>query len=317
MSKTIRFIGEQQVGAYLMPRLLDAGFHRDDSADADITLTYCLSLSTLEDAFFENGGLIQSAKKESYLVDLSASTPNFARELHAIATVSDLKVIEAPLVVKDITRSDALSDKSNLTCFVAGDEADINALEDLFTTLVGSFEFAGEAGSAQLMRCAATLKTIAMLTSLIEADALYRAMKPYQMAFSRDLVKRGFEAEGKTDGREATLLDMIEKKQFSGEYTVHMCAAEITAVLMAADDVELILPASEAILQLLELLIIIGGSNMNPAALSLVYGDEAACAEQGLDWTRVEQEFDQPAYDDEDEGYEDNFPRGFDAFSSN
>ena len=63
---------------------------------------------------------------------------------------------------------------------------------------------------------------------------------------------------------------------------------ELAAALTAADDADLIVPQAEACMHLLELLAVIGGSDKAPIALSLVYGEEKACADQGLDWTRAE-----------------------------
>ena len=70
---------------------------------------------------------------------------------------------------------------------------------------------------------------------------------------------------------------------------------------MAADDAEIILPQAEATMHLLELLAVIGGADMAPAALSLVYRDEAAGAEAGLDWTRAEQAYGHDHHHDDDD----------------
>ena len=55
-------------------------------------------------------------------------------------------------------------------------------------------------------------------------------------------------------------------------------------------------------MHLLELLAVIGGADKAPAALSLVYGEESACAEAGLDWTRAEQAYGHA--EDEDDGWD-------------
>ena len=94
------------------------------------------------------------------------------------------------------------------------------------------------------------------------------------------------------------VLAAINDDRFSGPYTCEMFMAELSAALMAADDVDLILPQAEAAMHLLELLAVIGGSDLTPAALALVYGDEKSCARHGLDWTRAEQ-----AYGDEGDGF--------------
>ena len=93
--------------------------------------------------------------------------------------------------------------------------------------------------------------------------------------------------------------------RFDGGYTVEMLMGELSAALMAADNMDLILPHAEASLHLLELLAVIGGADKSPAALALVYGEEAACAEQGLDWTRAEQAYGEGIEGfDEEEGFE-------------
>ena len=103
-----------------------------------------------------------------------------------------------------------------------------------------------------------------------------------------------------------------------------MLLAELSAALMAADDAEVILPGVEATMHLLELLVVIGGADMAPAALSLVYQDEAAGARAGLDWTRAEQAYaseeagEDCDYDDDGgDGDGGDFPGGFGAYSAN
>ena len=91
-------------------RLAEAGFVRtDDVEDADAVVTFCASQTALEDAYFDERGFVQAARPGTVLVDLSASTPSFARELNAVAVVSDLVFVEAPLVVGDMMAADAFS----------------------------------------------------------------------------------------------------------------------------------------------------------------------------------------------------------------
>ena len=78
-------------------------------------------------------------------------------------------------------------------------------------------------------------------------------------------------------------------------------------------------------MHLLELMVVIGGADMNPKALSLLYREEAASAAHGLDWTRAEglyaehehghaHDHGHDAYDyDDDFG----FPGGFGGYSAN
>ena len=115
MDKRYAFIGNDAVGDVVRERLDAAGWTRtDDVASAAMVVTYCTSQTALEDAYFDENGIVQAASPHTVLVDLSASTPSFARELNAVAIVSDLASIEAPLVVADPMQPDALSDRDNL-----------------------------------------------------------------------------------------------------------------------------------------------------------------------------------------------------------
>lgn len=304
MEKTFAFAGNNTVGAMVACRLKEAGYSRvDDVAKAAVIVTYCTSQTELEDAYFDEEGLVQAASAGALLVDLSASTPSFARELNAVAVVSDLASVEAPLIVLDMTMADPFAKKSNLVSLVAGEEESVKAALPVLDALVGDVQDIGGPGSAQLARAAYTLQTVAQVNSAVEADALYRAVRRSNAALGGSACR-----VGATTPVAEQILSAVNSNGFDGTYTVEMFMAELAAALTAADDVDLILPQAEACLHLLELLAVIGGADKAPSALSLVYGEEAACAEQGLDWARAEQaygeagEHDGEGFADDDDG---------------
>ena len=296
MELSFVYSGNETVGAMVVSRLEAAGCTRtDDVAHAEAIITYCTSQTALEDAYFDEQGLVQAAGKGALLIDLSASTPSFARELNAVAVVSDLMSVEAPLVVVDVAPADAFGDRDNLVCFVGGDEEAVAEARPVLEAIAGTVQETGGAGSAQLARAAYTLQTTAQVISAVEADALYRAVRR-----SSASLDQATERVGAATPVAEQVLAAVNTGRFDGTYTVEMFMAELSAALTAADDVDLILPQAEACLHLLELLAVIGGSDKAPAALALVYGEEKTCAEQGLDWTRAEQ-----AYGDVAEGFDD------------
>ena len=204
-------------------------------------------------------------------------------------------------------------------CLVGGEEDDVEAARPVLDALVGTVQETGGSGSAQLARAAYTLQTSAQIMSAIEADALYRAVQRSSAAFGAT-----FGRAGATTPEAEQVLAAVNAGRFDGAYTVEMLMSELSAALMAADDVDLILPQAEACLHLLELLAVIGGADKAPSALALVYGEEAACAENGLDWTRAEQAYaseeageDYDYDDDGGDGDGGDFPGGFGAYSAN
>ena len=316
--RSFAFVGHKNVERAVRARLLDAGYqYVQEPAAADVVVTYCTSLTQLEDVCYERDGLVQSARPGSLIIDLSPSTPSFARELSAVSTVHDIAAVEAPLVVVDPTPADAFADKDNLACFVGGEEDEVERAMPVVECIAGAVTVTGGVGSAQLARAAYSLQSCAQVVSAIEADALYRAFRLSPVS------------SGQVEGRAGALtplghavLQAIDTGSFSGTYTTEMFMAELSASLTAADDYDLILPQAESVMQLLEILAVIGGSDMAPTALSLIYDEESACAEHGLDWSRAEQAFgeshgggdghDQGHAHDGDYGDYDDFDFGYD-----
>ncbi len=295
---TYAYFGHGSVGNAIEERLSLRDFTRvDDVSDTDIVITYCTAQSELEDVYFDTEGLVQMCNAGTYLVDLSPMTPDFAREVDAVSMVSDLHFVEAPLAVRDSAREDALHDADNLLCFVAGQDDDIDALAPLFEAIASDVRPTGGPGSAQVAKAQYSLQVVAGILAAIEADALARAVRRSASGTGAN-VTLDTTAESPAG---ACALAAIKEERFSGEFTVEMLMADLTAALMTADDADLILPQAEACQHLIELLAVIGGSDMSPAGLSLVYRDEEQCSEAGLDWTRAEQAYGDFGEEDEDD----------------
>lgn len=325
MAIAYAYRGNERFIAAMAERLEEAGYVRTEEVGAaDILLSFCTSQSELEELYFGENGFVQDARPGSVLIDASSCTPNLAREMNAVATVSDLVMVEAPFSLRDLTAADGFA-KQNLLCFIAS-ESEGSAVEDLampfVETLFGDCERCGAPGTAQLLRAAHTLQSSSQMISVIEADALCAAMR--RSVNGAGLEKLQLEADS---AEAARVLRAVHEQRFEGAYTVEMLMAALASAIMAADDAELILPQAEAALHLLELLAVIGGSDKAPAALALVYGDEETCAAHGLDWARAEQVYGEDHdhdhahdgfddYDADDHGYGDDDDFGYD-YSSN
>lgn len=284
-AKTYAYYGVDLVGTAVSAALRQVGFERvKNAADADVVLTYFTLSSALEDAYFDAGGLIQSACPGALLVDLSPTTVELVREIGAVAIACELQFVEAPLMVQDLAAPDAFNARDNLKCFVAGDAQSVERALPILDTFAVSVSVAGEFGSAQLMRAAHTLQVAAQVVSAVEADVLCRvAANPINSASSSQVnaLPEGFVAQ--------QIMAAICAEQFSGDYTVEMLMAELTAAITTADDADVVLVQAESCMNLLELLAIAGGTDKTPAALALAYVDQETALAQGLDWNRASQ----------------------------
>ncbi len=286
MAEQFYFNGNAALGNALEKCLVEAGFSRTSAlADADYVFSYHPLLSQLEDAYFDAKGYLSQAKKGACLIDLSPATPELVREISAISSTSGLFYVEAPLSVADTTLDDAFAQQSNLSCCVAGDKPDIAKAQKILKHFVGTIRVTGEPGSAQLAHAVWTLQHTAQLFAAIEAEALYRAF----LRIPTTAAAASAAGASPAGDSEAAIAQAVAQKHFAGTYTVEMFMADLSAALTAAEEADLSLPQAEACMNLLELLAIIGGSDLSPVSLALIYDEEEAAATCGLDWSRTQE----------------------------
>lgn len=310
------------------PRLAKAGFVREGEVElADLVITFCTTMTELEELYFGEDGFVGRMRRGACAIDMSATTPNFANEMHAVLTISDLGMVVAPLMVKNQVSPEAF-ERANIACYAAGDDEWLEAAFPWLDAVYGRIERLASPALAQLARAANTLQKVSEVVSAIESQSLLESSRLSISSADID----GF-AIGATSPEAYFVLQAINERRFESPFTVEMLMSELSAAIMAADDNDMIIPQAEAAFHLLELLAIIGGSQKSPAALDLVYGnlDEGKCKEYGLDWSRAESlyhseldhdhdmidQFDEMSFGDDlaDEMYEDDLT-GFD-YSSN
>lgn len=292
------FKGNATVGAYVARCLEDAGWEPTEFAgQADAALTYFVSQSRLEDAYFESDGLIHGLHPGAVIIDLSPAAPTFARELSALATVNDLLCVEAPLCVDNILDMDPFADSSKISCFAAGEDDALDAAMPLIEVLASHVNRAGRPGMGQLKKAMHTISEIPRFIASIEAKALDHAV-----------VTASFSPLTKEES-EHTEAWPPENASAAGIFTIEMMTAEVSAALMAAEDVGLVLPQIESAMRLFDVLSVLGGVDMWPVALSLLYCDEETSTAAGLDWAHAQEVYgsalgdfdDFDEYDDYDE----------------
>lgn len=269
----------------LESRLEESGFEREGEVElADFVITFCTNLTELEDLYFGEDGIVDKMKPGACAIDLSASTPDLSNEMHAIVTLSELGMVHAPLMVKNQVSPEAF-EKSNLSCFLAGDQTWIDACNSILECIFASLEKLSDPKIAQLAKASNTLQKVSETIAVIESHCLLESSKG--SISSLDL--NGFTLSA-TSPEAYFVLQAITERRYESPFTVEMLMGELSAAIMAADDNDIIIPQAEAAFHLLELLAMIGGARKSPAALALVYGniDEEECKENGLDWSRAQ-----------------------------
>lgn len=240
-------------------------------SDSQIIITAMPAPPQVEELYLGEHGLVELADPGTYLLDLSVSTPQLAREIHAMASVADLYAVDAPLV--------NLGEREASVLYVGGEQAAVEELMPLFPYLAETVYPQTEPGDGQF---AAMLANIALAGSLMGA---IEAMSLAHIAGFPE--KAALNALATSSGGSRALIDYIPRMlghDYSGRIKVGEFLDALGVALDAADLMDVTIPMVETAYQLYDLLSVVGGEEMNIQAIALLYEDEKTCADFGLDW---------------------------------
>lgn len=167
--KRIGFIGVGIMGKSMVRNLMKAGFEvsvytrtkakAEDiiaegarwcesisacAADRDAVITIVGYPSDVEGVYFGEGGILQSAAKGTYLIDMTTSSPKLAVRIYEAAKKNGLSAIDAP-----VTGGDAGAAAGTLTILAGGDREAFEACMPLFKAMGRNINYDGGAGSGQ------------------------------------------------------------------------------------------------------------------------------------------------------------------------
>jgi 3-hydroxyisobutyrate dehydrogenase len=120
--------------------------------------------SDVESVYFGPDGLIENAKKGSYLVDCTTSRPDLAVRIASAAKAKGLAALDAPVSGGDIGAKNA-----KLTIMVGGEEADFEAVKDLLAIMGQTVIRQGGAGAGQHTKMTNQIAIASNLMGAVEA----------------------------------------------------------------------------------------------------------------------------------------------------
>jgi len=166
--KSIGFVGIGIMGQSMAGHLLAAGYHvnvfnrtksKTDAlvakgatwfdtpgalaASSDLIITMVGFPSDVEEVYFGENGIIQSAKN-AILIDMTTSSPSLARKIADLANKKGLAALDAPVSGGDIGARDA-----KLTIMVGGDKMVFDHVLPVLQKLGTSIVLQGEVGMGQ------------------------------------------------------------------------------------------------------------------------------------------------------------------------
>lgn len=301
---TVAFIGAGIMGAPIAGHLLDAGYdltvyNRTKSkadtlvargatwapspseavAQADVTFTMLGYPTDVEEVYLEKGGIIAASKKGSWLVDLTTSSSQLARDIHDAAEVMDKHALDCP-----VTGGEQGAIDGTLTLMAGATQTDVAPILPLLECFSSRVYYLGAAGCGQTVKLCNQVALASAMVGYADALALAETagIDGAQMV---DIVSHGMGG--------SVAMDRLAPKSVVGDYKpgflVEHLRKDLGLALMQADDAGMALPGAQNAFDLYDALCKIGGTRLGTQAITLLYQDQEVGASAGLDWSLLEQ----------------------------
>lgn len=158
----------------------------------------------VEEVYFEDGNILDSADKGAYLIDMTTTSPMLAEKIYEEGSKRGFHVLDAP-----VTGGDSGAKAGTLSILAGGDRADYEACMPLFEAMGSNINYQGKAGCGQHAKLTNQIMIAGTLSGVCEALTYARAK-----GLDLDTVVRSV-STGAAGSRQ---LDLFAPKILSGDY---------------------------------------------------------------------------------------------------
>lgn len=132
--------------------------------DADIIITMVGYPTDVEEVYFGTNGIIENAKPETCIIDMTTSSPALAEEIFTKASKNQLRALDAPVSGGDIG-----AQNGTLAIMVGGDEEVFHQVLPVFKVLGENIIWHGSAGAGQHAKLANQITIASNMIGVCEA----------------------------------------------------------------------------------------------------------------------------------------------------
>ena len=159
--------------------LADRGLHAtqsvaDVAAQAEAIFTVLPTLESVETVVCGAGGLTETARSDTVILQMSTISPNLTKHLYQQVSTHDLHLLDTP-----ISGTSAMVMRGDCTIFVGGDPVQKQRCDPLFEAIGRRSVHIGDIGTASLAKLVTN-----MLVALNDARAL-RIAPPWRRQYQR------------------------------------------------------------------------------------------------------------------------------------
>ena len=193
--KKIGFIGVGIMGKSMVRNLMKAGFELHIYArtkskvedvisegaafhesigecvkDCEAVITIVGFPKDVEEVYFDEGNILDSAREGTYLIDMTTTSPMLAQKIYEAGTKKGFHVLDAP-----VTGGDTGAKAGTLSILAGGRREDYEACRPLFEAMGTNINYQGEAGCGQHAKLANQIMIAGTLSGVCEAITYAKA----------------------------------------------------------------------------------------------------------------------------------------------
>ncbi|MBQ9388756.1 MAG: NAD(P)-dependent oxidoreductase [Synergistaceae bacterium] len=193
--KNIAFIGAGRMGKPMIRNLIKLGFNvdvfarsimkvydliaigakyhssvNDCAKNSDVAITMLGFPKDVEEVYFASGGLLDSMKEDTYIIDMTTTSPTLAKMIHDESAKRGIHFLDAPVTGGVKGARDA-----SLSIMAGGNEEDYRACLPLFRALGTNINYMGGAGMGQHTKLANQIIIAGTIAGVCEAMTYARA----------------------------------------------------------------------------------------------------------------------------------------------
>jgi 3-hydroxyisobutyrate dehydrogenase len=242
--------------------LLEQGAHWQDSPGqlaqhCNVIITMVGFPSDVEEVYLGEQGILRNAKPNSYLIDMTTSSPALAKKIYDAAREHQMVSLDAPVSGGDVGAKEA-----RLSIMVGGDKEAFDAVLPLFEIIGKNIVYQGQAGAGQHTKMC---NQIAIASNMIGVcEALVYAKKA---GLDPTTVLKSIETGAAGSWSLSNLAPRIISDNFAPGFYVKHFIKDMGIALQAADEMKLDMPGLSLAKSLYEQLAAMGEENSGTQAL--------------------------------------------------
>ena len=124
----------------------------------------------VEEGYFGDNGILDSAKPGTYVIDMTTSSPKLAKKIYEAAKEKGIHAMDAP-----VTGGDTGAKNGTLSILVGGDKEDYEACHGVFEAMGTNINYEGGPGCGQHPKMANQIMIAGTLSGVCEAMSYAKA----------------------------------------------------------------------------------------------------------------------------------------------